>query len=120
MSNYKQQIGNYGESSACNFLKKNNYNIIARNYRCKQGEIDIIAKDTKKNELVFVEVKTRSNSKYGTPAQSVTWNKLKHIYNASNFYLFVNKLHDICIRFDVIEVFLQNNFLKINHLKQVI
>lgn len=120
MTNYKQIIGNYGETSACNFLEKNNYKIVDRNFRCKKGEIDIIAKDLKKNELVFIEVKTRSNLKFGTPAQAVNYIKQKHIYTASNYYIFVNKLYDSFIRFDVIEVLIQNKIPKINHLKQVI
>ena len=56
-----QTLGRFGEEKACNYLKKNNYKIIERNFRCRQGEIDIIAKDLSKNELVFIEVKTRLN-----------------------------------------------------------
>ena len=58
----KQRIGIIGEGIAANYLKSINYEILDRNFNCKQGEIDIIAKD--KEEYVFVEVKTRTN-KFG-------------------------------------------------------
>ena len=61
MDKYNKIIGNYGEDIAVKFLQKNKYKIIERNFLCKCGEIDIIAKD--KNILVFVEVKSRTNDK---------------------------------------------------------
>ena len=116
----KKQIGDYGEDLACEYLIKNNYKIIERNFRCKQGEIDIIAKDIKKNELVFIEVKTRLNFHFGSPAQSVNNIKQMHIINASKYYIYKKSLNSCFIRFDVIEVFVKNYQFKINHIKQVI
>ena len=116
----KKQIGDYGEDLACEYLLKNNYKIIERNFRCKQGEIHIIAKDIKKNELVFIEVKTRLNFHFGSPAQSVNSTKQMHIINASKYYIYKNSLNSCFIRFDVIEVFVKNYQFKINHLKQII
>lgn len=116
----KQALGVFGEDKACNYLIQNNYNIIERNFRCKQGEIDIIAKDLSKNELVFIEVKTRSSFQYGTPAQSVNNIKKRHIICASKYYLFKNHIKDVFIRFDVIEVFIENYKFKLNHIKQII
>ena len=115
----KQALGAYGENLACNYLEKKNYQIIERNYRCKCGEIDIIAKDNKKNELVFVEVKTRSNFNFGRPAHAVDLNKKKHILNAAKYYIFIHNIKNMFFRFDVIEVFTQNYSFKINHLKQI-
>ena len=99
----KQKKGKIGENLACMYLQKNKYTIIDRNFRCRQGEIDIIACDEKK-ELVFIEVKTRSNLKYGLPSESVV--KMKK-----------NKIENTPIRFDVIEVLLNNSYYKINHIK---
>ncbi len=65
----KHELGILGEQIATNYLKSQNYEILNRNFSCKQGEIDIIAKDNK--EYVFVEVKTRTNSDYGEPVDSV-------------------------------------------------
>ncbi|MBQ3415155.1 MAG: YraN family protein [Clostridia bacterium] len=112
------KIGKYGEDVAIRYLLKNNYKILERNFRCKQGEIDIIAND--KNEMVFIEVKTRSNLNYGTPAQAVDYNKMNHIYKSANVYLKLKKVKDIIVRFDIIEVYIQNNMCKVVQLKQVV
>ncbi len=113
--------GQCGEEAATEFLRKNKYKIVARNYSNKCGEIDIIAK--KDEDLVFVEVKTRSSSEFGTPAQAVTYYKKKNLINTAKWYLMENPC-DMNIRFDIIEVFgmfsgdgfhLEN----INHFQQV-
>ena len=70
----KQEIGKIGEDIACSYLEKNNYKIICRNYRTKTGEIDIIARDITK-EIVFIEVKTRQNLKYGYPIDAINKQK---------------------------------------------
>ena len=59
--NEKRNFGNLGENIAVEYLKRNGYSIVCRNFYCKMGEIDIIAKE--KNEIVFVEVKTRSGER---------------------------------------------------------
>ena len=64
-----QEIGKTGEEIAKKYLLENNYKIVAKNFRCKFGEIDIIAYD--KEELVFIEVKTRTSNKYGTGINSI-------------------------------------------------
>ena len=74
-----QELGKIGEELAAKYLTQNKYKIIQRNFRCKFGEIDIIAYDLKNKELVFFEVKTRSNFKYGRPSEAVTKIKKKHI-----------------------------------------
>ena len=66
---YKQTEGKSGEDAAVYYLTNLGYLIICRNFKCMQGEIDIIAKDGK--NLVFVEVKTRTNTKYGEPKEAV-------------------------------------------------
>ena len=111
-------LGRFGEDKACNYLEKNNYKIIERNFICKQGEIDIIAKDLSKNELVFIEVKTRLNFNFGRPAQSVNYVKQKHILNVSKYYLYKNSIQNTFIRFDIIEVFVKNSEFQINHIIQ--
>lgn len=113
-------LGDFGEEKACKYLTKNNYEIIERNFRCKQGEIDIIAKDTSKNELVFIEVKTRSSFQYGRPSDAVNNFKKRHIISASKYYIYKNNLNSSYIRFDVIEIFPQDYSFKINHLKQIL
>lgn len=115
---FRQEIGKWGENLACRYIEENKYKIIERNFLCRQGEIDIIAKDINSNELVFIEVKTRSNFKYGNPAASVNKPKQKHMKQAIKYYLYKNRIESIAIRIDVIEVYIVQS-CKINHIKQV-
>lgn len=115
---YKQEIGQNGENVAEIYLKKEGYLIIERNFRCKQGEIDLIAMD--KTEIVFIEVKTRSNKKYGNPAEAVNNVKQNHIRKAAKWYVHINNLYNYFIRFDVIEIYFEENIYRINHIKQAI
>lgn len=114
----KQLIGKIGENLACEFLRKNKYIIIERNFRCRQGEIDIIATDTESKEIVFLEVKTRTNLKYGEGAEAVNSLKRKHIYMCVEYYIYINKIKNIPIRLDVIEIYFKEGKFEINHIKQ--
>lgn len=115
----KKYIGMIGEEIACKYLLKNKYKILDRNFSCKQGEIDIICYDIKQKEIVFVEVKTRTNFSYGLPSDSV--NKLKriHIRKCIEYYLYKKKYEKIYIRVDVIEIVLNNGKYKLNHMKNI-
>lgn len=117
---FRQEIGKWGENLACKYLEENNYKIIERNFLCRQGEIDIIAKDIIKKELVFIEVKTRSNLKYGNPIDAVDSQKQKHMIHAIKYYIYRNCIKDLPIRVDVIEIYIQEQNCKVNHIKQVI
>lgn len=116
---FKQITGKHGENFACDYLKNQNYTIIERNFSCYQGEIDIVAKDISKNELVFIEVKTRTSFKYGLPIDAVDKNKQKHLFKACQYYLFKYNLHHIFVRIDVIEIYIKNGFPFIHHVKQI-
>lgn len=113
----RHELGKVGENLAVEYLKKQNYQLLERNFRCKRGEIDIIAKD--KQELIFIEVKTRTNKKYGKPADAVTTRKKKHIYKAAEYYLAIHKKLYEYVRIDVIEVYEYKNIYYIHHIKQV-
>lgn len=115
----KKQIGNFGEKIACKYLENNNYKIIEKNFNCYQGEIDIIAFDKTTKELVFFEIKTRTNFKYGFPADSINQTKRIHMKKSIEYYLYKNKLQDQYIRIDAIEIVLYNEKYKLNHLKQI-
>ena len=117
MDNDKKEFGKIGEEISCIYLKEIGYKIIKRNFICRQGEIDIIAKN--KDEYVFIEVKTRSNLCYGKPREAVNKYKQKYIYKSAQYYLYRNRLNNAFIRFDVIEVYLQNDKYKLVHLKNV-
>ena len=116
--NEKQEEGKLGEVEATKYLENMGYKIICNNFRCLAGEIDIIAKDD--DEIVFVEVKTRKSNNYGEPKEAVNKKKLEHIFKASRYFLYKNNLQDKYIRIDVIEVYIKNQGIRINHLKQVV
>jgi putative endonuclease len=118
MKNNNYKLGKYGEKIAENYLIENKYKILQRNFYCRQGEIDIIAEY--KNYIVFIEVKTRKTLKYGTPAEAVTHIKKKHIIETSRYYLYKNKIQNRMVRFDVIEIFIKNGKVYLNHIKQII
>lgn len=102
MLNSRQRLGQSGEETVVRYLENNGYTILIKNYRCKVGEIDIIARDGA--DLVFIEVKTRSGLGYGSPAASVTTRKQRQITRAAQWYLAEQRLFDIPARFDVISV----------------
>ena len=113
-----QEIGQLGEKLAKRFLEEREYKIICQNFRAKQGEIDIIAKD--KNETtVFVEVKTRTSLEFGNPAEAVDETKIDHIIKTAKYYLYSNRINNTNIRFDIIEVFIYKGRYRVNHIKQI-
>ncbi len=102
----KRSFGEKGENIALEYLDKNGYRIITRNYRVgRVGEIDIIARE--KQYVCFIEVKTRSSLRYGSPAESVTASKQRNIRKLAQFYIHKNNLYDQDIRFDVVEILIE-------------
>ncbi len=104
---------NDGEKAAAKFLKKKKYKIICQNFKCRLGEIDIIATDG--DLLVFVEVKQRKNNDFGRPSDFVDFRKQRKIRKTAEIYLLKNKIRPMC-RFDVIEVMGEKDF-SITHIK---
>ena len=97
----KREKGTYFESIACNYIKENGAGIILRNFRCRSGEIDIIAQDGK--YLSFIEVKYRTETKYGSAKDAVDYRKQIRICRVSDFYRKKFGISwDIAQRFDVI------------------
>ncbi len=115
--NRNQEIGMLGERLAVKYLEKKEYIILERNYRCRQGEMDIIAKDNE--EIVFIEVKTRTTINFGRPAEAVNYIKREHLQNIARYYLYTKKITKIPIRFDVIEIYLNKKEYAVNHIKQI-
>lgn len=85
MPSPRTRLGRLGEELACQFLREKGYAILATNYRCPWGEIDIIARDGA--DLVFVEVRTRRSADYGTPQESLTPAKVRHLLATAQDYL---------------------------------
>lgn len=112
----RKETGRFGEYIASKYLEQNGVKILEKNFRVKTGEIDIIGLE--KNILIFYEVKTRTNNNFGTPAESVTYFKQMHIKNTAMEYISTTRPKFKGIRFDVIEVILDNNLMlkNINHI----
>ena len=104
--------GRLGEEIALKYIISKGGTRVEKNYRTKMGEIDLIARMN--GELVFVEVKSRSNINYGYPCEAVNYKKKRKITNVAKYYILDNSLEDISVRFDVIEIYLTDK--KINHI----
>ena len=98
----KITTGKEGEKIAAAYLKKNGYRIIEINFRCPIGEIDIVAKE--KDDLVFVEVKTRKSIDLGYPEQAVGIRKQKKMSQLALWYLQKRKIAETNARFDVVAI----------------
>ncbi len=102
MFNNRQHLGQNGEEIAARYLIEKGYKILARNFRCRLGEIDIVA--THEDVLSFVEVKTRTGDTFGSPGSAVTLKKQRQISKAAQYYLAEYNLFDTAARFDVVSV----------------
>ena len=101
----KKELGKKGEEVALRFLKKKGYRVIERNYVCKMGEVDIIAKE--KDTLVFIEVKTRTSTAFGPPQLAVTPAKQMQISKAAWSFLKEKRIEDVKARFDVVAILIR-------------
>lgn len=99
---WKKLLGIFGEDTAVKFLKGQGFKILTRNYKCKLGEIDIIAEE--KNIISFIEVKTVATDKTETPFDTIDSRKRKHIQQSASFYLNKERKQDLTCRFDVISI----------------
>lgn len=103
MTTNKRQIGAAYEEQAAHFLIGQGYQILERNYRCRQGEIDLIAKDGK--TLVFVEVKYRKDKQKGHPLEAVNRYKQQKIIHTAMYYCYKQKVFDAqACRFDIVSI----------------
>ena len=99
-----KELGRRGEELAVHYLKKNGYRLIERNYICKMGEMDIIAKE--KDTLVFIEVKARTSTAFGPPQLAVNPAKQRQLSKVALHFLKEKKIEDVKARFDVVAILL--------------
>lgn len=119
MTFYRKGLGSRGEEEATEYLKGLGWQIIARNYRCRLGELDIIARD-EQGVLVFVEVRSRAGQSHGLPEESVTYRKQYKLRMLAQQYLLSRpKLAEVPCRFDVVAVEFTPNGAKkeLRHIK---
>jgi putative endonuclease len=108
------ELGKKGEQLAIDFLIKNKYKILEKNYRYLKAEVDIIAQ--KENILAVVEVKTRSTDYFGDPQDAVNPKKIRRLVSAIDYYV-IDKDLEVEVRFDIIAIIHKNNKTKIEHLE---
>jgi putative endonuclease len=101
-----KEIGFKGEAITEQFLKKQGYKIIERNFKCSFGEIDLIA--YKKKMLSFIEVKTRTSSDFGSPLEAITKSKQQKLLRLANYYIYKKKIpSSIHCQFDVVAILME-------------
>jgi len=98
----RQEVGKLGEKLARRFLKKKGYHIRETNFHCREGEIDIIARQG--DYLVFVEVRTKSNLDFGTPEESITQAKKEKLIASSLAYINTHQNLPSLWRIDVVAI----------------
>lgn len=115
----KKKIGAYGENRAADFLIRNGYKIIDRHFQTRTGEIDLIAK--KNDQIVFVEVKTRTSRNFGLPEEAIDWRKRIKLLETARWYLAGNASGIENYRIDsvAVEINRAESKIKIRHCRNI-
>jgi len=113
----RKWLGRYGEDRACEYLIGQGYEILDRNWRNAEGELDIVGAQSK--TLVFVEVKTRTSFAVGSPLEAITRQKLARIRRLAASWCAQRQVSNTQVRFDAIAVIVNAGRVSIEHLKQV-
>lgn len=98
----KRKLGAQKECLAAEYLRSQGMQILEQNFRCRIGEIDVVARDG--DTLVFAEVKYRKNDHYGSPLEAVNFHKQNTIRKVAEYYLMCNPMVRMTVRFDVIGI----------------
>jgi putative endonuclease len=115
-SKYNKEFGNKGEKIAAEFLEKKGFEIIEKNFKFgREGEIDIIAKDN--NILVFIEVKTRTNHKFGKPIQQISYKKQLSWRRAAEGFMFKKNIINQECRLDLLAIDFTNDKIEIEYIE---
>ncbi|WP_225409323.1 YraN family protein [Stigmatella hybrida] len=110
----RRAYGNEAEAMAARFLEDQGYRIRARNFRCRYGELDVVAEQG--DTVCFVEVRMRSSAVWGDPSHTVSFSKQRRVVKAALHYLFAHELRDRMMRFDVISVVGHGGQARVEHL----
>lgn len=102
-----RMLGQIGERLALQTLEQRGYHVLQRSFRCKLGEIDLVAEE--RDDLVFVEVKTRRGSAFGLPEEAVTWKKQRKLIAVAGFYRDLHNCAGRSWRIDVVAVQFRRN-----------
>jgi putative endonuclease len=107
MTEQRKKLGDQGEEIACTFLKHSGAKILERNWRCQAGEADVIAREG--DDLVFIEIKTRTSHSAGFPEDAVNREKRRRYEKIAMEYLFSHDLPSVHVRFDVMALLLSRD-----------
>ena len=110
-----RDVGRHGEDAATRLLVERGYEILHRNWRCRLGEIDIVATDG--HTLVICEVKTRRGGSAGTAAEAVGPEKRRRLIRLATAYILAARVSDVSVRFDVVAIDVEGDRARIRHLK---
>ena len=110
-------VGDRGEQMAAEYLEREGYEILHRNYRFGRSEIDLIARQGR--TIVFVEVKTRRTAGYGEPEEAVTREKIRRIRRVASAYLAQRRIGECDCRFDVVAVLLAGDTPTLRHTEDI-
>ncbi|HHX14258.1 MAG TPA: YraN family protein [Clostridiales bacterium] len=113
-----KKLGVWGEETAARFLEQKGYRIVERNFRCRAGEIDLIAHHG--GCVIFIEVKTRRSKGYGSPAEAVGPYKRRHLQLAIECYLSRRTIENRPLRIDVIEITVECGRPCIRHIRNAV
>lgn len=116
MTFFRKNTGKIGEEAAVKHLQKKGLIIKYRNYRCRIGEIDIIAQDS--GVLVFVEVRTLRSKYFGLPQESIGYKKMTKVRNVAQYFMQSKNIKNTDCRIDVIAVFI-NNDDQVKHIEHI-
>lgn len=116
----RAQVGKWGEDKAAEYLKDKGYKIIARHFTHRIGELDIVAKLD--GRIIFVEVKTRTSARFGTPEDAIGWSKQDKLRRTANVYMLKHRLYDTPYQIDSVAVMYDPSActVAVRHLQNVI
>jgi putative endonuclease len=110
----RRDVGNEAEAQAGRLLESQGFRVVARNWTCRYGELDLVAEQG--DVMCFVEVRMRSSAVWGDPAHTVSFAKQRRVVKAALHYLFQNGIDGRMVRFDVISVVGQGEHARLEHI----
>ena len=118
MTKARKELGKWGEEQAKQYLLRLGFKLLNQNWKNRTGELDLIMLD--QEILVFIEVRTKSSTRFGSSIESITPQKKKKLKIMANHYLQYKNYWDKEVRFDLIAIDNYHNKLKITHIKEII
>lgn len=113
----KDDVGRWGEDHAQQWLQRQGWEILSRNWRCPQGEVDIVAQ--RERDLVFFEVKTRRGTSFGHPVEALSASKIARMRRVAGQWLFNHPAHRGRIRLDLVAILCLGPDVELEHVEAV-